>query len=148
MNSKVKNAMENGTLPGGGGRFPNGHDLIPVSSSGLPEYHPGGRKRLIQAVEEFQLTMQHALRQDVYGSLLQRAEVEASVLPKFSALEMFDYLVDSDDEFYNWLFPYCGLKLSKANMSPMHVHIVASLRMDIAQRTCQDEEIANVSKFG
>lgn len=122
--------------------LPAGHDLVEVPGSQQVErYHLGGRKRLMSIMDDFSLTLQHALRQDVYGDLLRRAAAEAGVLPKFSAIEMFDYLKDSDDEFYNWLFPFCAYKLSPKNIGYSHAFIIDQLRLEIQARVNQDEDV-------
>lgn len=96
------------------------------------QYHPGGFKRLSDAVEEFQLTMQHAVRQNLTADLQERAMAEENpILPPFQVHEMFDYLRDSDEEFYNWVFPMCAIRLTDETLSPMHLFILRKYRESI-----------------
>lgn len=111
-------------------KMKEGHDLVEVSSNQI-EYHPGGRKRLHDVLQDFQMTMQHAIRQDLQGKLIERANAEAGVLPPLTAAEMFDYLRDSDDEFYNWCFPYCAITLTAQTLSPIHVQVLAVFRQSL-----------------
>lgn len=95
------------------------------------DFHPGGRKQLEMLVQDFQLTMQHALRQDLQAALELRAKQDAGVLPEMTAAEMYDYLMDTDDEFINWCFPACAFKLTKDNMGPMHQFILTHFRRSL-----------------
>jgi len=101
------------------------------STSMQKDLHPGGMKRLSQLVEDFQLTMQHALRNDIRAALEARAAAEAGPLQPLSPHEEFDYLLDTDDQFLNWLFPYCAFTLTFSNMGPIHRMIVTQLRRDL-----------------
>nr|QJB20137.1 MAG: hypothetical protein [Microvirus sp.] len=114
------------------------------SSNGhsVPDYHPGGRKRLEQAISDYSLTMQHAIRQDLTAQLISRAKEEAGVLPEFTPLEMFDYLLDSDDEFINWCFPFCAYRLTKDNISHLHAKILTDFRVTLMP----EQPIAEPSK--
>lgn len=109
--------MSNGTLPGGGGRT---NDL-----------HPGNAKRLSDSLNDFNLTMQHALRYNIYSELEKLAKEEAGILPEFSVAEMYDYLMDSDDEFLNWLFPFCAIRLTKENLGHLHTWILTAFRKSL-----------------
>lgn len=93
--------------------------------------HPGGAKRLASLVDDYVLTMQHAIRADAARQLEIRAQEEAGVLPPLSAAEMYDYLVDTDDEFFNWMFPYCAIKLTRDNLGYMHQHILHNFRLSL-----------------
>lgn len=95
------------------------------------EIHPGGAKRLSQLVDDYVLTMQHAIRQNLRSDLEQRAKDEAGVLPEFTAVEMFDYLADIDDEFYNWCFPFCAIKLTKSNLGYLHSRLLSDFRRSL-----------------
>jgi len=95
------------------------------------DFHPGGKKTLQTLVEDFQLTMQHALRQDLRSALELRAQQDAGVLPVMTAAEMFDYLADTDSEFYNWCFPACAFVLTAENMGPMHSVILQNFRRSL-----------------
>lgn len=113
----LKEAKENGTLPGGGAR--------------QVHTHLGGSKRLQSVVEDYVLTMQHALRQNLHAELIARAKDEAGVLPELTAAEMFDYLVDSDPEFYNWCFPFCAVVLTRQNIGYLHQAILQQFRASL-----------------
>lgn len=90
--------------------------------------HPGNAKRLSVAMEDFSLTMQHALRQDIVSELIRRAAEEAGVLPAFTPQEMFDYLWDSDPDFFNWCFPFCAIQLTKENLGYLHKSVLTQFR--------------------
>jgi len=92
------------------------------------ETHLGGAKRLSALVEDYVLTMQHAMRQNLKADLELRAKEEAGVLPEFTAAEMYDYLVDTDPEFYNWCFPFCAVVLTKQNLGYIHQSILSQFR--------------------
>lgn len=93
-----------------------------------PEMHPGGAKRLSELVDDYVLTMQHALRQDIKAALLQRAKEEAGILPEFTPAEMWDYLWDTDPEFFNWCFPFCAVRLTASNLGYLHARILSDFR--------------------
>lgn len=114
--------------------FPNGHDLVEVPDTVLDSnrFHVGGYKRLSDLINDFSLTMQHALRVDLPWLLKERAIAEAGVLPPLSPVEMFDYLADSDDEFFNWCFPFCAVKLTDQNLGPIHLQILSAFRAELA----------------
>lgn len=95
------------------------------------DFHPGGKKTLQTLVEDFQLTMQHALRQDLRTALESRAQQDAGVLPPLTAAEMFDYLAETDSEFYNWCFPACAFVLTAENMGAMHSIILQNFRVSL-----------------
>lgn len=95
------------------------------------ETHIGGAKRLSALVDDYVLTMQHALRQDLQRQLEIRAEQEADVLPKFSVAEMYDYLVDTDPEFFNWCFPFCAVVLTRENLGYIHQRILHQFRQSL-----------------
>lgn len=95
------------------------------------EFHPGGRKRLQDAVNDFQLTMQHAVRSSAVADLVARAQDQAIGLPPFSVLEMYDYLFDTDPEFLNWMFPYCAVKLTRSNIGYLHSYILTDFRTNL-----------------
>lgn len=105
--------------------------------AGTTVYHPEGHKRLGEAVQDFQLTMQHALRQNLSVELQQRALDEAGVLPPLTPGEMFDYLIDTDSEFVNYCFPYCAFVLDKDKLGYLHLHILQQFRrsLDPAQES-------------
>lgn len=92
------------------------------------EIHPGGAKRLSEVVDDYVLTMQHALRQDLEWQLKQRALDDAGVLPPLEPHEMFDYLRDTDPEFYNWCFPFCAIRLTSSNLGYLHSSILNQFR--------------------
>lgn len=96
-----------------------------------PELHPGNARRLSQALDDYTLTMSHAIRQDLKGDLERRAAEEAGILPPLTAAEMYDYLVDTDDEFYNWCFPYCAVKLTRENLGYMHKYLLEQFRRSL-----------------
>lgn len=95
------------------------------------EIHPGGKKNLDSLMQDFQLTMQHALRSDIVGALETRALQEAGVLPPLSVAEMYDYLLETDAGFINWCFPACAVVLSSESMSPMHAFILDRFRRSL-----------------
>lgn len=114
----------------------NGHALVADPSVlSTQEFHLGGRKRLVDAVNDFQLTMQHALRANLTRDLEERAKLEAGVLPPLSASEMFDYLLDTDPDFLNWCFPYCAIVLTKRNISHHHAFILNTYRIAVDPKT-------------
>jgi len=90
--------------------------------------HPGNAKRMQEALQDFSLTMQHAIRWNMTEELVKRAKEEAGVLPEFTAAEMFDYLADSDPEFYNWCFPFCAVQLTGENLGYLHRYILEQYR--------------------
>lgn len=93
--------------------------------------HVGGAKKLSDAMEDFSLTMQHALRQDLRAQLELRAKEEAGILPEFTLAEMFDYLCDSDPEFYNFCFPYCAIRLTPENVGYLHAFVLKQFRLTL-----------------
>lgn len=93
--------------------------------------HPGNRKRLMKALDDYSLTLQHAIRQDLRAYLEQRAKDEADVLPPLSALEMFDYCMDADPDFLNTCFPFCAVMLTKENIGYLHNHILQQFRLTL-----------------
>jgi len=96
-----------------------------------PEFHLEGRKRLEEAINDYSLTMQHAIRSNLTAELVERAVQEADVLPPLTAAEMFDYLADSDSEFFNWCFPFCAYRLTKEKLSYLHSHILSQYRRSL-----------------
>jgi len=98
------------------------------STANQHEPHPGGSRRLAALVDDYVLTMQHALRQDLEYQLKQRALDEAGVLPPLEPHEMFDFLSDTDSEFFNWCFPFCAIVLTRANMGYLHHNILQQFR--------------------
>jgi len=104
-----------------------------------PDIHPGNAKRLSALVDDYVMTMQHAIRQDLKMELEQRAVAEAGVLPPLSAAEMFDYLMDTDVEFLNWCFPFCAVRLSPDNMSYLHKRIITDYRKSLNPLVLVDE---------
>lgn len=103
--------------------------VAPIANK--PDIHPGGAKRLSALVDDYVLTMQHALRQDLKEQLISRAKQEAGILPEFSPAEMYDYLVDTDDEFFNWCFPFCAIRLTKSNLGYLHARILSDFRKSL-----------------
>lgn len=116
----------------------NGHDLVPDSTALRQEFHPEGRKRLSEAIEDFSLTMQHAIRANLAHDLAQRAKDEAGILPALTVPEMFDFLVDSDDDFLNWCFPFCALKLTTKNLGYLHHNILRQFRLSLEPNNVTD----------
>lgn len=104
------------------------------------EPHPGGAKRLSSLVDDYVLTMQHALRSDALRQLEIRAKEEAGVLPEFTPAEMYDYLTDTDPEFFNWMFPFCAIKLTKQNLGHLHQTILKQFRRSLEP---VNEEVVN-----
>jgi len=92
------------------------------------EPHPGGSRRLAALVDDYVLTMQHALRQDLEYQLKQRALDESGVLSPLEPHEMFDFLSDTDTEFFNWCFPFCAITLTKSNLGYLHQSILSQFR--------------------
>lgn len=134
MNAKVKSETITATLPNGVSR--------------QHEIHPGGSKKLSALVDDYVLTMQHALRQDLTSQLIARAEQEAGVLPQMTAAEMYDYLADSDSEFYNWCFPFCAIVLTSSNLGYLHRRILHDYRRtlnDLGTREPLDIERAKAA---
>lgn len=104
---------------------------VPALSPKTFDPHPGGAKRLSGAVDDYILTMQHALRSNLITELERRANEEAGVLPALTPAEMFDYLVDSDPEFYNWCFPFCAFILTKENIGYLHQVVLSQFRASL-----------------
>lgn len=92
------------------------------------EYHPEGSKRARELIQQFHMTLQHAIRNNVKEELTIRAKQEAGILPPLTPGEMFDYLMDTDDEFLNWLFPFCIERLKPSTMGPVHQILVKNIR--------------------
>lgn len=120
-NSKFLSDADPLSLPGGG-----------VRGAKQYEPHPGGARRLSSLVDDYILTMQHALRQDLEHQLKIRALDEAGVLPPLEPHEMFDYLWDSDSEFFNWCFPFCAITLTKSNLGYLHQSILQQFRATLS----------------
>lgn len=95
------------------------------------DFHPGNSKRMQEAVRDFQMTMAHALRNDIVEQLKKRAQEEAGVLPPLEPHEMWDYLMDTDTEFLNWIFPYCPIAMTPSNLSHLHAAIISNFRRSI-----------------
>lgn len=93
--------------------------------------HLGGAKRLGALVDDYVLTMQHAIRADAMRQIEIRAKEEAGILPEFTVAEMYDYLVDSDPEFFNWMFPYCAIQLTKENLGYIHQAVLRQFRRSL-----------------
>lgn len=112
------------------------HNMQAVPGVQVREYHPGNRKRLVEELEVFSLTMQHAMRANLKKDLEHRAKEDAEgpgagILPPLTAAEMFDFLMASDPEFLNWIFPFCPVLLTPANMSYTHQHLINKFRMEL-----------------
>jgi len=108
------------------------HKLVPVPDvTPGSRIHPGGQKKLMEALDDFQLTMQHALRQNLRAELERMANADTVILPPMTAAEQFDYLYDSDSEFLNFCFPYCAVTLTPENLGYLHSHILKQFRASL-----------------
>lgn len=124
----------------------SGHLLQPVSID--DRYHVGGRKRLSDAVQDFQMTLQHAIRIDLVDSLKQRAVTDSlGIMPPLNLHEMFDYLCDTDTEFFNWMFPYCAVKLSKNTLPHTFAFLVQNFRRELMELDGVTPSPSNTSDY-
>lgn len=120
--------------------------MVHTNGQAKPDIHPGNAKRLNDVMEDYVLTMQHALRQDLEKQLEQRAKDESGVLPPLSAWEMFTYLEDTDEEFYNWCFPFCAIRLTKKNVGYLHKAILRQFLASITPSETQVDEVQTSSE--
>lgn len=94
--------------------------------------HPGNARRLSQALDDYSLTMQHALRNDLRTELGKRiVDDNGTISPSATIADWFDYLAETDTEFYNWCFPYCAVVLTKANLGYLHQKILHDFRSSL-----------------
>lgn len=100
------------------------------------DLHEIGSKNLRRHLDDYSLTLQHSIRQNWQALFIERHEATLGD-PKdpitLSLVEYFDYCLDSDSEFVNWLFPLCAVQLSAENCSPIHRQMIAQLRAELSQ---------------
>lgn len=94
--------------------------------------HPGNARRLSQALDDYSLTMQHALRNDLRTELDKRIDYDdGGILPSATPIDKFDYLIENDIEFLNWCFPFCAIVLTKTNLGYLHQKILHDFRSSL-----------------
>ena len=112
----------------------NGHLLQPVPTSSDDVFHIGGRKRLGEAVQDFQMTLQHAIRMDLLDTLKSKSLTDSlGIMPPLNLHEQFDYMLDTDTEFLNWMFPYCAVKLTKSGLPHTFAFLIENFRRELKQ---------------
>lgn len=94
--------------------------------------HKENSERLRKLLDDYSLTMQHAIRANAVAELEKmRLEDGNGIMPPLTIREFFDFKVDSDPDFLNWMFPFCAVELNETTMSYIHQKLLHDFRNEL-----------------